>query len=196
MIESSARVLALVIGVAAASSASAIEQLPYTVVSQDEIFELRQYDTHVVAAVAIDGSSKQAGNSGFRTLFKYIDGNNATNSSISMTAPVLQSREGPHWRVAFVMPAASNVDSLPAPAAGAVELREVPSTLMAAITYSGNWSRARYDEHERKLRGAISQSALRACGEPIWARYDPPFMPTFLRRNEVLLPICRATAEH
>lgn len=188
--------LALTVGIAAGNSASAIEKLSYTVVEQGEVMELRQYDTHVVATVATDGSSKEAGNSGFRTLFKYIDGNNATSSSISMTAPVLQSREGPHWRVAFVMPAASDIDSLPAPAAGEVTIREVPSTLMAAITYSGNWGRERYDEHERKLRGAISQSALRACGEPIWARYDPPFMPTFLRRNEVLIPVCRMTIEH
>jgi hypothetical protein len=27
------------------------------------------------------------------------------------------------------------------------------------------------------------------AGEPVWARYDPPFMPWFLRRNEVLIPI-------
>jgi hypothetical protein len=28
-----------------------------------------------------------------------------------------------------------------------------------------------------------------AAGKPIWARYDPPFMPWFMRRNEVLIPL-------
>ncbi len=184
------RSFALTVAIAIGSSASAVEKLPYSVVEQLEGMELRQYDAHVVASVTMDGNSTEAGNRGFRALFDYIGGNNATDSSIPMTAPVLQSHEGSNWRVAFVMPAASNLDSLPAPAAGEVTLREVPSALMAAITYSGNWSRSRYDDHEQKLRTAISQSAYGVCGEAIWARYDPPFMPTFFRRNEVLIPVC------
>ena len=28
-----------------------------------------------------------------------------------------------------------------------------------------------------------------AVGEPIWARYDPPFMPWFLRTNEILVDL-------
>ena len=28
-----------------------------------------------------------------------------------------------------------------------------------------------------------------ALAEPVWARYDPPFMPWFLRRNEILIEI-------
>jgi hypothetical protein len=30
---------------------------------------------------------------------------------------------------------------------------------------------------------------MRAIGEAEWARYDPPFKPWFLRRNEVLIPV-------
>jgi hypothetical protein len=29
----------------------------------------------------------------------------------------------------------------------------------------------------------------RVSGEPRWARYDPPWKPWFLRRNEVIVPI-------
>ena len=32
-------------------------------------------------------------------------------------------------------------------------------------------------------------AGLEEAGEPIWARYDPPFKPWFLRRNEILIGI-------
>jgi hypothetical protein len=38
---------------------------------------------------------------------------------------------------------------------------------------------------------AIEKRGLKSIGEPVWARYDPPFMPWFLRRNEVLIPVER-----
>jgi hypothetical protein len=60
---------------------------------------------------------------------------------------------------------------------------------MAAIRYSGTWSEAGYEENEALLEEFIEKRALIKAGEPVWARYDPPFMPWFLRRNEVLIPI-------
>ncbi len=60
---------------------------------------------------------------------------------------------------------------------------------VAAIRYSGFWSRSRYDDHERKLREWIDQRGLEPISEPVWARYDPPFMPWFLRRNEVVIEV-------
>jgi hypothetical protein len=30
---------------------------------------------------------------------------------------------------------------------------------------------------------------MKPVGEPIWARYDPPWKPWFMRRNEILIPI-------
>jgi hypothetical protein len=40
-----------------------------------------------------------------------------------------------------------------------------------------------------ELRTAMATAGLRAAGEPVWARYDPPFMPWFLRTNEILVEI-------
>ena len=44
-------------------------------------------------------------------------------------------------------------------------------------------------EHLKKLQGARGQGGLKWRGEPMWARYDPPWMPWFLRRNEVWLEL-------
>jgi len=68
-------------------------------------------------------------------------------------------------------------------------LRAEPERRVAAIRYSGSWSRSRYDDHERSLREWIQRRGLAPVGEPVWARYDPPFMPWFLRRNEILVEI-------
>jgi hypothetical protein len=40
-----------------------------------------------------------------------------------------------------------------------------------------------------KLEAWIRDSGFRRIGDPIWARYNPPFTPWFLRRNEILIPI-------
>ena len=55
---------------------------------------------------------------------------------------------------------------------------------MAALEYRGGWSQSRYSEHELELRSALNAMSLTACGDPRWARHDPPFMPWFLRKNE------------
>lgn len=36
------------------------------------------------------------------------------------------------------------------------------------------------------MTGPVNQQAV---GEPLWSRYDPPFMPWFLRRNEVQVEV-------
>jgi Fe-S oxidoreductase len=49
--------------------------------------------------------------------------------------------------------------------------------------------KGRYEEKEKRLKELIRQRGLKIVGEPVFARYNPPFMPWFLRRNEVLIPV-------
>jgi hypothetical protein len=72
-----------------------------------------------------------------------------------------------------------------------VVLKEMPPRLMAAIKYSGTWSKKRYEKRKARLLSLIEKRGLRPLGEPIFGRYNPPFMPWFLRRNEVLIPVER-----
>jgi hypothetical protein len=37
----------------------------------------------------------------------------------------------------------------------------------------------------------IEERGFKQTGDPVWARYNPPFMPWFLRRNEILIPVDR-----
>jgi hypothetical protein len=59
---------------------------------------------------------------------------------------------------------------------------------MAAVRYRGFWTESRYRENLARLRDWIArQGWVESGAPPVWARYDPPFMPWFLRRNEVLI---------
>jgi len=68
-------------------------------------------------------------------------------------------------------------------------LKQDPGRLVAAVRYSGSWSEEGYEENRARLEDYIQKRGLIKTGEPVWARYDPPFMPWFLRRNEVLIPV-------
>lgn len=46
-----------------------------------------------------------------------------------------------------------------------------------------------YEERKAQLLGLIEKRDLRTVGEPVFARYNSPYMPWFLRRNEVLIPV-------
>jgi hypothetical protein len=182
----------------------AVEEAKYTVVLNEDNFEVRQYAPHVLAETIVDGDLEGAGNKAFNLLFKYIDGNNkkqekvamtapvsqgAAGEKIAMTAPVVQQRENDKWVVSFMMPASYTLETLPEPNDPNVVLRQVPERYMAAVRYSGFWSEKLYRQHLDDLTAWMAKQGIKPMGEPIWARYNPPFMPWFLRRNEILVPV-------
>jgi SOUL heme-binding protein len=154
----------------------------------------------------VEGDFQDVGNEGFRRLFDYISGKNrkqqtipmtapvsqeASSEKIPMTAPVNQEQVGGKWRITFLMPSQYTLETLPEPSDPRVQLTKVPGLLMAALSYSGIWSRGRYEEKEKWLKELIRQKGLKIVSEPVFARYNPPFMPWFLRRNEGLTPVSR-----
>jgi hypothetical protein len=186
------------------SQALAIEKAPFTVIEKEGSFELRRYPAYIVAETYVDGSFDEVGNEGFRRLAGYIGGKNRKNTSIAMTAPVSQtdasekiamtapvsqSKTGNRWRVTFMMPSEYTLQSLPQPEDERINLVIEPARVIAVIRYSGTWSQQRYSEHEAKLIEWIEQKGWRRAGSPVWSRYDPPFMPWFLRRNEIMIPL-------
>ncbi|MFO0511318.1 MAG: SOUL family heme-binding protein [Gammaproteobacteria bacterium] len=191
---------------ASPEAAMAIEQPEYTVVRQDGAFELRRYAPYLLAETEVESGFMEAGNVAFGRLFRYISGDNTARTEIAMTAPVEQAkrgekiamtapveqaREGGVYRVAFVVPRKYDRDTVPQPTDPRVRIREVPARSIAVWRYSGRWTEENFREHERELRGKLAALGLKA--EPgdsaIIARYDAPFMPWFMRRNEVLIPV-------
>ena len=165
-------------------------------------FIVRHYEPQLLAEVLIDASMRDAGNIAFRPLFRYISGHNKPNQKIAMTAPVSQesqkipmtapvgqeARDG-KWVVSFMMPQHFTLETLPEPLDPAISIRAVPARKVAAVRYGGGWSEKRYHTHLARLESWMGKAKLEAAGEPIWARYNGPFTPWFLRRNEILIPI-------
>jgi SOUL heme-binding protein len=182
----------------------AIEEAIYTVVERDAAFEIRDYAPYVLAETVVAGAFEQAGNKAFRRLFRYISGDNRsrhkvamtapvsqepTSEQIEMTAPVGQQPAQDRWVVSFTMPASYTLATLPEPRDSQVTLRQVPARRMAALRYSGFWSERSFLQHKRKLESWIRERGLSVAGDPAWARYNSPFAPWFLRRNEILVPV-------
>jgi hypothetical protein len=185
-------------------SAIAVEKAKYAVLEKEDDFEIRQYDPQIVAETFVAGNLEEVGNEGFRRLYAYISGDNKKKQSISMTAPVgqetgsekiamtapvSQEKKDDRWRITFLMPAEYTREMLPEPDDERVKLAEEPDRLMAAVKYSGTWSEEGYRKNKALLEEYIRTRGLTKAGAAVWARYDPPFMPWFLRRNEVLIPV-------
>jgi hypothetical protein len=197
---------ALLLSLSLAGCAVATETPRYQVVERGPALEVREYQGSLVAETVVEGTREEAGNEGFRRLAGYIFGKNRgerkiamtapvgqteapAGAKIAMTAPVSQTAAGERWVIAFTMPAAWRLETLPEPLDDRIRFREVPPRRVAAIRYSGTWSGQRYEEHLARLRAAMAGAGLREGGPPEWARYDPPFKPWFLRRNEILIPL-------
>jgi hypothetical protein len=184
--------------------ASAIEEPDYTVVHQYPAFEIRQYTPYLVAEVNVPGPASEAGNQGFMILAAYIFGKNKGDRKIEMTAPVTQTPEPRKiamtapvsqsasesgFIIQFKMPKEFTLDTLPQPLDSNVKLRELPGGRFAVIRYSGSWFESNYADHLTQLRQAVDAEGISTQGEPIYSRYNAPFVPWFMRRNEIWLRV-------
>ena len=174
----------------------------YQVVQLLADFEVRQYVAYTVAETVVAGPADKAGSQAFPILARYIFGKNKGERKFEMTAPVTQAvvptkleMTAPDTQtnapggflVQFVLPKGVTVANAPEPLDARVQLREISAAQVAVIRYSGLWSRSNDDDHLAKLQAALRAANLRCTGEAVYSRYNAPFTPWFLRRNEIWL---------
>ena len=182
----------------------AIEEPDYEVIKKFDQVELRRYAPYVVAEVVLDSAAEDAGNQAFPILAGYIFGKNKGEKKFAMTAPVMQAAAPVRMdmtapvtqsavtggmRVQFVLPKGVTLATAPEPIDPRVQIREVPAGTWAVIRYSGTWSQSNYLEHLAALKASLQAQGVATQGEPVLARYNAPFTPWFMRRNEVWLAL-------
>lgn len=198
-----AAAFAAIVALLATPTAMAIEEPRFEVLEKDGSFELREYSPYIVAETRVDAGFEDAGSVAFQRLFRYISGKNIAQQKIAMTAPVTQSRgekismtapvsqvaDGNAYLVAFTLPSNYTLATAPQPQDPTVQIRQVPAQRIACWRYSGRWTASNFRDHEVLLRERIKARGLIIGGDPVLARYNPPFTPWFMRRNEVLIPV-------
>ncbi len=170
---------------------ASVEEPPFALVEQDGDFALRDYPALAVAEVEKPGARGEAVRAGFSPLAGYIFARERAGEKIAMTAPVTQRKAGEAWTVQFYMPPGRTLDSLPPPGpAEAVSLRETPPARRAVVRFSGVADDALLAEQTARLEAWMAAKGLEPTGAPpLYAYYNDPFTPGFLRRNEVMIDV-------
>ena len=183
----------------------AIEEPEFISIEKKDAFEIREYQSKLIAQVLVTGTFDSASNKGFRLLADFIFGNNKTNEGskkidmtapvitydasekIEMTAPVISEETERGWYISFNMPKQYTKETLPVPNNPEVKIIDVPKEKFAVITFSGLVREKKYAEMLNLLNEEMKKRNIEPKGPPILARYNPPWTLPFLRRNELML---------
>jgi hypothetical protein len=207
-LEPAASLGALLLLILSGAPAMATEEPSFTVSMKEGAFEIRNYPALVAAQVTVTGTRDEASKDGFKLLAGYIFGGNTKKQSIAMTAPVLQAPSGSQkiamtapvlqasvpgqpgaWTVRFIMPKEYTLETLPTPNDAKVQLVAVPPARFAAVTFSGLAREDDVASRTTELNAYVARHSLQATAPPELARYNPPWTPWFMRRNEVLIAV-------
>jgi hypothetical protein len=170
------------------------ETAPYRVLESDGVFQIREYPAMQWVETTM-GSGNGNSDGSFGRLFGFITGRNQSQQKIAMTTPVYMAgsptADPASQRVmAFVMPKEMAATSVPVPSDGALRRREFSAGRFAIYRFRGT----RSSEREVAVLGEL-QAWLAARGlsvvdaMPVYGYFDPPWTPSVLRRNEVMLRI-------
>lgn len=177
------------------------EGVPYETVAEYDGVELRRYpETVLVETEAVNQYRA------FGRLFRYISGENASGTEVSMTAPVATSgdtsiamtapvrstRRGTNssaMRMAFSLPAEYDRASAPVPTDPAVRLVVEPPKTLAVTRFSWYAPSWRVERQSGRLLSTLEDRGIEAVDDPFLLRYDDPMTPPYLRRNEVAVRV-------
>lgn len=162
------------------------ESAAYQAVRTAGKFEIRDYPALTVVETPMK-AGRNGGDGSFGRLFRFITGGNEAQQKIAMTTPVFMSGDATNAAMSFVMPAKMKTADVPKPNDAQVCVRELPAGSFAVLRFSGGRNAANETEALARLRDWMTAEGLKELSPPVFAYFDPPWTPAFLRRNEVML---------
>jgi len=169
-----------------------VEKAHYTILKQIDELEIRHYPETILAV-----APNTQYDSGFNLLFNYIQGENKTQKKIKMTAPVISSEKIPMTApvisnqnyMAFVLPSSFSKETVPKPTNTQIKIKIQPERTIAVKRFSGRATTKDIEKQLDILYDILHRHNIQTQGESFLMRYNSPFAPGFIRRNEVAIEI-------
>lgn len=168
-----------------------VETAKYDIIRVDGEFEIRLYQKILVASV------ENSVESPFNILFSYISGANKLGTKIAMTSPVITSEKiamtspviSTSESMSFIVPSKYDSETLPEPRDQRILIGEIPERKVAVVKFKGLTRKENVKKQTDKLLKWLTDQKIEIEGAPFLLRYNPPYIPWFLRRNEVGIEI-------
>lgn len=166
---------------------STYESPEYKVVEKEGSFEIRDYPELTIVSTPMQ---KRGEDGSFMRLFRFISGRNERSQKISMTTPVLMTG-AESGIMSFIVPKDVARQGVPTPSNPEVTISTKPPARYAVYRFSGPSKPIPSQEAAKKLLAWVDAKHLEISASPsplpLYAYYNPPWTPGFMRRNEVLL---------
>lgn len=164
------------------------ESASYKVVRRSGEFELRDYPALTLVSTPMT-AKRPTDDDSFMKLFRYIGGANEAEAKIAMTTPVFSDQDGTNRQMSFVVPKKTATAGTPKAKREDIAVQTRPAGRFAVYRFSGSWGTERAASARQKLAEWMATEKLQPVGDPQMANYDPPFTPSFLRRNELMVRV-------
>ena len=177
------------------SACANYEQPNYKVIIDERPLAIRDYPSVMVIETRVLASRADAAGKAFRRLFEYISGENEASLKIPMTAPVAQTlaneevKTSDYWAIRFFLPNNMLEESIPRPIDNEILVKRLEAQRYATVSFKGSQGDKKIKENMFLLKSFLVSQGYEVSGSPVFAFYDPPFIPWFLRDNEILLPV-------
>ena len=101
-----------------------------------------------------------------------------------MTAPVVTDD-----KMSFILPEGISKEDAPTPDGQAIDFTTVPARQLATLRFSWSTPPSRVEKKMTALLDILRENNIETKGSSFLMRYNDPWTPPFLRRNEVAIEI-------
>ena len=174
----------LVFQLVVSMTTSDIETPKYKVLKKYPRFELRQYESMMLATTNLGiASYDEKASEGFRTIASYIFGKNKSNEKIAMTAPVIYHADSIST-LSFVVPRSKTEESMPVPIDSNLTFVVQAPKLLAVLDFGGFINNEKLAARMAELKKAVLKEGFQIKGQGYYFGYNPPWQ-LIGRKNEV-----------
>jgi hypothetical protein len=87
------------------------------------------------------------------------------------------------------MPEEYTLKTIPQPNDERVKIVQIPERVVGALRFSGRWSSSLFREKTKVLLAELEKAEIKVIGDVFSMRFNGPYTPWFMRRNEVAVAL-------